>query len=48
MADNDLEAIRAARRQELQSQSGGGESGGQQEDEQRHVLPDTSSHFSRY
>lgn len=38
MADSDLEAIRQARRQELQSQTGGDSQGGQKEDEQKYVL----------
>lgn len=35
MADDDLEAIRAARRQQLQQQQGGGGEGGGQQEEQK-------------
>lgn len=37
MADSDLEAIRQARRQELQSQNGENSQGGQNQDEQKYV-----------
>ncbi len=44
MGDSDLDAIRQARRQELQSQQGGGQGGdggggGGQEDERKYAVP---------
>ena len=39
MADSDLEAIRQARMQELQSQSGGGQDS--QKEEQKYIFPKT-------